>query len=340
MRRHDNSDYMSRRMDEELKRLENELTALYNEVAQELAIEFNNYAEKITPQIKALQNALAMGEITETEYQLLVRSKLLNAKLYDRALNMFTDMLVKADVAAMALVRNELPYVIASSYNFIESLGWKAADEAGLSVGTFQVFNAQTVQKLIKDNPRLLPYVDLPLDQQWNMSKINNTITRGIMKGDSMDKIAQNMQGVANMDSNTAMRTARTAFTYAENLGRDEAYHDLKKKGIPVKKMWSAILDNRTRETHRLLNGTFANANDLFGEGILDVLLRCPADPNGEPEEIYNCRCRESIVFEEGLVNHSNDDDLYEQFMKQTDPKSYEALKDRNYFEQHKVKGH
>ena len=340
MRKHDNSDYMSRRMDKELKRLEEEITALYEQVEHDLIVEFEKYTEKITPQILALQNALEMGEITETEYQLLVRSKILSTKMYKEAINLFADMLVKADVAAMALTRGELPYVIASSYNFIESLGWKAADDAGLSVGTFQIFNAEAVQKLIRDNPRLLPYVDLPADQQWNMQKINNTITHAITKGDKMDDIAKQLQNVANMDNNTAIRTARTAFTYAENLGRDEAYHDLKKKGIPVKKMWSAVLDNRTRETHRLLNGTFANENDLFGEGILDVLLRCPADPMGEPQEIYNCRCRESIVFTESLVDHSNDDDLYEKFMKEHDAKSYEALKDRNYFAQHRIKGH
>ena len=340
MRRKYNSDYMSRKMDDELRRLEERLTALYANTTNEVTTRFMDYAAKIRPQVEELQAALDAGLITQTEYQVLIRSKVLQSKLYRQAIDLFTDILVKADVAAMAIVRGELPYVIAQSYNFIQSLGWAAADEAGLSVGTFQIFNADAIEALIKYNPRLLPAVDLPLDKQWNHDRIINTITHAILKGDDMGKIADKLKEVARMDESAAVRTARTAYTYAENLGRDEAYHKLKDKGIPVRKMWNAVLDKRTRETHRLLNGTYANSNDMFGEGILDVLLKCPADPNGEPQEIYNCRCRESIVFEQGLVDHSNDDDLYEQFMKKTDAKSYEALKARNYFNEHKLFGH
>lgn len=335
-----NSDYMSRKMDRDLEQLEEKITALYVNATNQVTSRFYDYAKKIGPELEYLRLQLENGLITETEYYLLIRSKILNTKLYKAAITLFTNMLVNADVAAMALVRGELPYVIASSFNFVQSLGWAAADEAGLSVGTFQIFNVDAVQKLIKDNPRLLPHVDLPADKLWNKDRINNTITQAIMQGHDMPTIAKKLQEVANMDENAAMRTARTAYTYAENLGRDEAYQKLKAQGIPVKKMWSAILDKRTRETHRLLNGTYANDDDMFGEGILDVLLKCPADPNGEPQEIYNCRCRESIVFPDSLVDHSNDDDIYEKFMKETDPKSYEALKDRNYFAQHRIHGH
>lgn len=341
MRRHKNkSDYMSRKMDNDLRLLEEKLTALYANATNQVTARFNDYAKKIGPQLAEWQAAYEAGLITKTEYEIAVRSKILQSKMYRAAIDLFTDMLVKADVAAMALVRGELPYVLANSFNFVQSLGWAAADEAGLSVGTFQIFNVEAIQKLIRDNPRLLPAVDLPADQLWNKDRINNTIAHAILQGHDMGKIADNLKQVARMDESAAIRTARTAYTYAENLGRDEAYHDLKNKGMPVRKMWNAVLDNRTRETHRQLNGTYANADDMFGEGILDVLLQCPADPNGEPQEIYNCRCRESIVFDNGLVDHSNDDDLYEQFMKKTDEKSYQALKDRNYFNEHKLYGH
>ena len=341
MKRHnDNSDWMARKMDRELRRLERAITALYFNARGEVQRKFNKFMAAFEPQNAIMREQLKNGEITPEQYQEWARLKILKKTAYTELIKSLTKTLVNTDVAAMAAVRGYLPYVIANSFNFVQSLGWKYADDSGFSVGTFQIYNANAVQALIKDNPRLLPVVDLPKDQQWNMDKINNEITQGIIQGKNMDEIATGLQNVTGMDETAAMRTARTAFTYAENMGRDESFKSLKAKGMPVKKRWSAILDERTRDTHRLLNGTYANEQGLFGEGILNVLLRCPADPRGEPQEIYNCRCREGIVFEDQIVDHSNDDDLYEQFMKEEDPVSYEALKDRNYFKEHRTKAY
>lgn len=341
MRRYnDNSDYMSRKMDKELQAIEDQITALYANASYEVNSQFANYRKRVEKEVEQWQALHDSGQMSDADYQAKIRNKVLNTAMYRATVKMLTDTLVNTDLAAMALVRGDLPYVIAQSYNFIQSLGWKAADEAGFSVGSFQIYNANAVQKLIKDNPELLPHVDLPLDEKWNKDKINNVITQSIIKGDNMDVVAQKLQTVAKMDETTAMRTARTSMTYAENLGRDESYLNLKKKGMPVRKKWSAVIDERTRDTHRLLNGTYANDKGLFGEGILVNLLRCPADPTGDAEEIYNCRCREGIVFENQIVDHSNDDDLYEQFLKNEDPKSYEALQDRDYFKEHRTKAY
>ena len=340
MRKHDNSDYMSRKMDKELQAIEELITALYVNAINEITAQFTNYAKRIDPQLKEWQELLEQGYITETEYQERVRNKIFRKALYKATITALTNTLVNTDAAAMAIVRGDLPYVIAQSYNFVQSLGWKAADEMGFSVGTFQIYNAQAVQKLIKDNPQLLPHVDLPLDKKWNQDRINNTITQAIIQGKDIDTVAKDLQTVAKMDESTAIRTARTAMTYAENLGRDESFIALKEKGLPVKKVWSAVLDGRTRDTHRQLNGTYANEKGLFGEGILNVLLRCPADPRGEAQEIYNCRCREGVVFDNSVVDHSKDDEAYEQFLKENYPEDYEALKSKDYFNQHSTTGH
>ena len=333
----DNSDYMSRKMDRELERIENELSALYTGATEEL----KGMVDKITAKFQAkdpkMQEKLANGEITESEYSTWKSKQLFQTIGLQSSIKGFADVLTMTDMVAMSIVDGEMPYVIAQSYNFVQSLGWKAADDAGLSVGTFQIYNARSVQKLIREDPRLLPKVDVDKDQEWNMKKINHEITQAIIAGDDTEMVADRLQRVANMDRSTAIRTARTSMTYAENIGRDESYHNLKKKGLPVKKRWSSVLDERTRDTHRQLNGTFANDDDLFGEGILDPdhLLRCPADPRGEPHEIYNCRCREGVVFDKPYVDHSNDDELYEEFLKTNYPDDYKALQDKDYFAQH-----
>lgn len=323
--RHYNSDYMSRICDEQLEQLEDRLTALYAETKVEVLKEYSAFIEKYQDDYLEMTAKLDAGEITQAEFTRWTNNRILKDTLYKETVKSLTDILVNSDIAAMSLISDELPYIIAESYNFVQSLGWAAADEAGLSVGTFQIYNAETVQAILKKNPDLLPVVDIPEDQKWNKTKINNEITHGIIKGESIPKIANRLQAVTNMDENAATRNARTAMTGAENLGRNESFHNLKKKGIPVRMQWSATYDDRTRETHLMLDGTFQNEDGYFGLGILVTPIEYPGDPAGDPEEIYNCRCRASIKIEG--IDHSQDENLYAKFMTQNYPEEYEYQK-------------
>ena len=320
-----NSDYMSRAMDERLEQLEERLTALYANAALETQSDFYDFMEKYKKDYLAMLDKLDAEKITKAEFDLWCSKKILKTTQYKEMLATLTNILVNTDVAAMAIIRGKLPFVVAQSYNFAQSLGFAAADKAGLSVGTFQVYNDWSVQKIIKDNPRLLPKVDIPLDKQWNKDKINTAITHSIIHGDSIPKVAKRLREVTNMDKNSAIRNARTSMTGAENLGRNESIKFMKKNGVPVQLMWSATHDSRTRDTHLLLDRTFQNEKGYFGEGILSVLLRFPGDPLGQPQEIYNCRCRASIYLEG--IDHSKDAELYDKFMTENYPDDYRQLK-------------
>lgn len=324
-----NSDFMSEKMDEQLELLEERLTALYASTATEVNAKFMAFSESFKEADMEMLAKLEAGEITQAEYSLWVQKNILQSDLYSATVDSLTTMMVNADIAAMAMVNGELPFVIAQSYNFTQSLGFAAADKAGLSVGTFQVYNAKSVEILLKKDPNLfpLPKVDIPEDKKWNQTKINQQIASSMLKGDTIPQVAENLQKVTDMDKNSAIRNARTAMTGAENMGRNESAAYLKEKGIPVREQWSATHDNRTRDTHVMLDGTYQDENGYFGADFLATPLRFAGDPLGDPEEVYNCRCRTSIVLEG--IDHSKDDELYEQFMKENDPKSYEELKER-----------
>ncbi len=170
----------------------------------------------------------------------------------------------------------------------------------------------------------MLKSVDIPEDKKWNKDHINREITTGIIKGESIPKVADRLARVTDMDKNSATRNARTAMTYAENLGRTESAEKLKDMGIPEEEVWSATYDDHTRDTHLLLDGTKRDEDGYFGAGIIATPLRCPADPSGDPEEIYNCRCRLNIVLKG--IDHSQDDDLYEKFMQENYPDDWAKL--------------
>lgn len=320
-----NSDWMSRHMDDELEQIEARLSALYANADYEVNREFKKFTDTFKEKDFDMALKMQSGEITQEEYIRWRNVQILQTDMYKSTVDHITEVMVKTDLQAMVVVRGELPTVVAESYNFVQSLGWKAADEMGLSMGTFQVYNAKTVEVLIRDNPQLLPYVNVPIDKQWNKDRINREISQGVVQGESIPKIAERLQKVTAMDENSAIRNARTCMTGAENMGRAQSADDLKEKGMPIDEEWSATHDHRTRDTHLLLDGTLRDEDGYFGVGILDTPLRYPADPLGDPSEVYNCRCRLNIRLKG--INHSQDGDLYKEFMEKNHPEDYQELK-------------
>lgn len=327
-RRNDNDpDWMAKRQDKELIYLEERISALYEEASYQITEEYNRFYTNYQLEYERRLAMVESGEMSQDSFNTWCRNQIFQSNRYQAMISSLTDVLTNADVAAMAAVNEQLPYTLAESYDFISSLGFEAADKAGITMGTFQIYNADSVQAIIRDNPDLLPVVDLPEDERWNRNHINNEITQAIIQGDSMQQVARRLQSVAAMDDRAAIRNARTAMTAAENLGRSESARRLKQKGLPVKEVWSATKDSRTRNTHLLLDGTEKDDNGYYGADILRVPLRFPADPNGEPQEIYNCRCRENVQI--AGIDHSRDGELYEQFMRENYPEDWEKIQQR-----------
>lgn len=322
-----NSDYMSRKMDERLEQVEDNLSALYANAAFDMNAKFSDFIKEHEKRDENYREKVESGEMSEEEYISWRNREIVRDTRFRSTIDSLSDMMVNTDIAAMALLEGEMPLVVAQSYNFVQSLGFKSAEEAGLSQGTFQIYNARSVQTIIDKNPDLLkPKVDVSEDKKWSMDKINKEITQSIVQGEAIPKVADRISRVAHMSESAAVRNARTAMTSAENLGRSEAAQDLKEKGIPIEEQWSATMDSRTRESHLLLDGTYKDENGYFGADFLNTPLRYPADPLGDPEEIYNCRCRLSIRLKG--IDHSQDGELYEKFMQEKHPEDWKNIQE------------
>lgn len=338
-RKKNDGDFMSREMDERLRELEASISNVYARATAEATARLNAYLATMEEKDAVMSARLAEGEITEAEYIAWREAAFLRRDQYRQTVDELTDVLVNADIAAMAVINGDLPYVIAESYNFTQYVGNIIAQREGMENVSFQIYNAQSVQALIRDNPDLLPAVDIPEDERWNRTHINRELTQAIIGGDSIPKIAERLQRVAHMDDNSAVRAARTSMTAAENLGRNESHRRITAQGINMVKRWSATYDARTRTTHRLLDNTTANAKGLFGEGILDALgeplMEYPGDPKGAAAERYNCRCRLNIV----PPDYSREANVreYEEWMRTNYPDDYRKLQGdkthSNYFE-------
>jgi SPP1 gp7 family putative phage head morphogenesis protein len=194
------------------------------------------------------------------------------------------DMVHHNEITASA-IRGHMPEVYATGYNY--SL-WAGETQSG-TVTPFTLYDRRTVERLLEENPRLLPQprVDIPKDMQYNQRLLTSQIAQGILQGETMDQIASRLSDrVAVMNRNTAMRTARTAVTGAENAGRLYGYFDLELAGIRTVKTWMATQDSRTRDSHVDIDGETVGSKGAFSNECM-----YPGDPGGPPEEVYNCRC-------------------------------------------------
>jgi uncharacterized protein with gpF-like domain len=61
------------------------------------------------------------------------------------------------------------------------------------------------------------------------------------------------------------------------------------KKSGKTHKQWIAQLDEKTREWHLLIDGTFIPIDEKFKVGGEE--MRFPHDPTASPENLVNCRC-------------------------------------------------
>ena len=183
---------------------------------------------------------------------------------------------------------------------------------------TFRLIDEFVVRRMVREGIIKTPKkkkINEYKDKRWNEKQLTSKVWQGILNGDSIEKIALAMLEVVNNNEAAAVRNARTMVTEAENSGRLEGYKDLEGKGAVLKKVWIATPDDRTRESHLEIDGEEVDVDEAFSNGLM-----YPADPEGEPEEVYNCRCsmRTHIIgFRKGdgsisYIEHERDDTMHE----------------------------
>ncbi len=94
---------------------------------------------------------------------------------------------------------------------------------------------------------------------------------------------------IKTMNRDSAIRSARTAVTGAQNAGRMDSYVAAQKMGIELEREWLATLDNRTRHQHAMMDGHKAPIDKPF---IMDGhKIMYPGDMSAPGYLVYNCRC-------------------------------------------------
>ena len=249
--------------------------------AQEALAKFLKRFEKEDAKRREL---VEKGEMTKAEYKAWRSGQILRSKQLSSTLDQVSQAMVNANQVAMAALGGKLPEVYAENANYA---AFSICKDTGAAVA-FDLVDPDTVGHMLTAGAALLPAVDVAKDVAWNRKLVSSQLTQGVLLGESIPKIARRVQNVTGSNLATAMRTARTAVTGAECAGRMNSYERARGMGIKLKKEWVSTLDNRTRHSHRQLDGERIDNDEKakFSNGC-----RYPGDPTARYAEICNCRC-------------------------------------------------
>lgn len=280
-------DHGARYTDEQIAELEARLTAMYEQAYTDVREKYMAFVKKFLREDKIYRQKLKDGEITKATYDAWLRGQVFQKTRWEAQLDDLAQTLTQTTQAAMGIINNAAPSVFAMNANFASY----SIEHAGNVDMGFGLYDEDTVRRLVRDDPNLLPpsKVNIPLEQQWNITLINRQIGAGIIAGDGILIIADRLQRAASMSRNQAMTHARTAMTGAQNAGRIESYHRAEKMGIRMEKEWLATLDGRTRHAHAALDGQHVPVDEPFQSELGEIMY--PGDPNARPANVYNCRC-------------------------------------------------
>ena len=274
--------------DKELAKLEKRIAKIYKEAADDLQKTIDDYFAKFVKRDAKQRERLEAGEITEQEYKQWRLAQMGRGERFKALQNRVAERYTEANETAVRYVNDATPGIYSLNRNYSAYTIEKVAGNVG-----FDLWDEQTVKRLIVDNPEVMPYyppekaLKRGIDLAYGKKQISASVTSSILQGKSIPRIAKDLQTrMPEMNKSSAIRTARTAVTGAQNAGRMDSYVAAEKMGIKVRKEWLSTLDGRTRHSHAMLDGKVVDKDKKFENGCM-----FPGDPNGPPWEVYNCRC-------------------------------------------------
>ena len=273
--------------DDRLLEMEAHLRQIYRQSYAEISEKWNDYMERGQARLDDLYAAYVSAPAEQKavalqRYQDAVQNYTLRNRWYRDMVDTTAYRLAHVNEIAIGYVNGQIPAIYVANFNYIDreltdiGINWTIRDE-------------RMLRNLITDS---LPSreVNIAKDMVWNTRQINSSVLQGVIQGESIPKIAKRLLPVVSNNEASAVRTARTMVTGAENRGRQDRYEEYEAQGVVMRKVWIATPDGRTRAWHLSMDGQEVDVDEAFTDGHGNP-LEYPGDPGGAPDSIYNCRC-------------------------------------------------
>lgn len=313
--------------DDLIEELEKKIKREYEQAEKEAEAKLARHLARYKANDAKKQALVKSGELTQKQYNDWRIGQIMMGQRWKELCDTLAEDMVNANRIAENMTQGFTYDAYAINHNYATF----EVEKGSLVDTSYTLYDKQTVEKLIRDDPEILP----PLNPQgktaqkiregkmerWNQQKVTSALTQGILQGESIDNLAKRMRGVAAMDYRASIRNARTAMTGAQNAGRQAGYERAQDMGIDTEKQWLATMDDRTRHEHRLLDGVHVPVDENFEVDGYEI--EYPGDTSAEPEMVYNCRCTMICRikgFEKDFTDRHNDalgDMTYEEWKHQ-----------------------
>ena len=304
-----NSDPARKWTDAELESLERRMQREYYQAAREMRGKQAKWLEKFNAEREMREKALDDTKEAIEAHRRWLKSQAARSEWLDSMASELSESAHRANAKAVAMVNDHIPRVFAENAN---RAAFAVEGRVGADVG-FTLVNEDAVRylmgirtegvdprQLIRETPWFMTQrgresmqgvrkreIDAAKDMRWNRQKFTSAITQGILQGESIPSIVRRTESIYGQNRNAAIRAARTATTNAENAGRMSSFERAQDLGIDMEIEWEATLDERTRESHAMLDGERVKVGEAFETD--NGPIRWPGDPLADPAETWNC---------------------------------------------------
>ncbi len=302
--------------DKELAKLEKRIAKIYKEAADDLQKTIDDYFAKFAKRDAKQKARLEAGEITEQEYKQWRLAQMGRGERFKALQSRVAERYTEANETAVRYVNDATPGIYSLNRNYSAYTIEKVAGNVG-----FDLWDEQTVKRLIVENPEVMPYyppekaLKRGIDLAYGKKQISASVTSSILQGKSIPNIAKDLRTrIPDMNKSSAIRTARTAVTGAQNAGRMDSYVAAEKMGIKVRKEWLATIDGRTRHSHAMLDGQAVDIDKPFKVDGEEIMF--PGDTSAPGYLVYNCFVGETQIASDSKIvrsyKHTYNGDLIE----------------------------
>lgn len=294
--------------DEKIKEIEKRLKKEYTQAAKEIKAKEDEYFAAFLRKDAAKREQLAKGEIQAWEYANWRTGQLNMDARWSKLKAEIAEDLTNTNKIARSIANGYAPEVYALNHNYATY----QVEHDGLIDTNYTLYDKQTVERIIRDNPDLLPPPGKRVNTaiangeliKWEQGQIQSVAVQSILQGESIPQMAKRIaETVSTRNYSDAVRYARTMSTSAQNAGRYDGYRRAKKLGVDLTIEWQATLDNRTRHNHRMLHGQRRDVDKPFevSENGTTISILYPAQAGAGSSDIpqsmiWNCFVADTTI--------------------------------------------
>lgn len=270
--------------DKEAKRIQKEIRPIFKQLEKELTELQDKAMSGVKDEAEEILKEFAAADSRDDKRKLkdryirLIRT-LIGTKQYKKLEAMMLDALYKANNTAIEAMEKHKYKVYQQNYN-----------EAGN--GLKKALNGYDFKPISEEDAHFAKLTKLTVNKtkldKWNRNGIRTGMQSGtiMMMGAGaiaamvVSRMISRNQRIANENAEGMVYDSSSLGVY-DGIARtnDEGYDTLKK--------WIAVLDSRTRDSHRDLDGEEIPLDEEFKPNLMR-----PRDPDAPPAETKYCRCK------------------------------------------------